>query len=847
MATTLHTNGTTNGVRSMTRVHISSESADRKPAATGRTVSQILSEDHSIRIRPGAKGQCPDCERDTFSVKADDSLGKCFHPGCGYFLTPESSDRKRGSIISRALMALYDDSHHELLALQHGQRNAYSYLRDERGIHPDVIALAMLGAVPSGGWKVEPHFQGAIADLDKALDPAMEKGKSRKAVEEQQRAKKALDDMRALQQRLHETLAHRAGWLIFFYTDANHRPVALRLRQPYAKTFVSFKPGAAGLFGREMYVPYKSPELAPVNEYLTVVEGEFNALQLQSLTVRCTEAGTPTKYLNVCAVGGVLTADVQTLTTVSKQLVVCYDNDANGAGEQLVDKIQAATKLETCTTPLPVGQSKSDLDSHIRSFTSPIAAWKSVETIMKSREALGRAYSNTGVEFFAEPVMGGSPTFTPKLLGDALTDRQTYRYTASQLWVYRNGVYVANGDTVLMSDAQGLLGEERRTSRIEEALHYVKVATNAGEAAEPEKAYINLRNGRLRWQTLTLEPHTAAVFSIAQLPMEYDPSATCPTFMQYLQTTLEEEDIPLIQEILGWCLVPDTRFERAGMFTGSGKNGKGVMLDAISWLLGEDNITNTALQDLEENRFRAAELYGKLANIFADLPDKRLQTSSMFKMLVSGDRIEVERKHQHPFRFRNYAKLIFSANALPATNDRTYAFYRRWLIIPFERTFNGEGGNPEPDMDLRAKLKEELPGILNYALEGLRRLYDRGDFTETTHTLKAKQAYMLANDSLQTFMEECVTVLPQAMVSKREFYAVYKQWCSDHNERYPTTEKQLKDALKKIIPTINDNRVGGSAGKWHWIGIGLNDEADAYRPHQRDERYSTGDDASVPF
>ena len=152
-----------------------------------------------------------------------------------------------------------------------------------------------------------------------------------------------------------------------------------------------------------------------------------------------------------------------------------------------------------------------------------------------------------------------------------------------------------------------------------------------------------------------------------------------------------------------------------------------------------------------------AELYGKLANIFADLPNKRLQSSSMFKTLVSGDRITAERKHEHPFAFRNHAKLIFSANALPGSNDRTYAFYRRWLIIPFEQTFNGKRAIL-PRSRPAHQTQSELPGILNYALEGAQRLYANGDFTETEHTRKAKADYQRSNDSVQAFVEECVDI-----------------------------------------------------------------------------------------
>ena len=118
--------------------------------------------------------------------------------------------------------------------------------------------------------------------------------------------------------------------------------------------------------------------------------------------------------------------------------------------------------------------------------------------------------------------MGGKPVFTPKLLGDALLARQTYRYTASQLWVYQHGVYTPEGEAVLRADAQGLLGNERREDRINEALSYVEVATRLPEEGDPDGQYINVQNGRLDWATGTLEPHTSAVFTTVQLPIEYD-------------------------------------------------------------------------------------------------------------------------------------------------------------------------------------------------------------------------------------------------------------------------------------------------------------------------------------
>ena len=200
---------------------------------------------------------------------------------------------------------------------------------------------------------------------------------------------------------------------------------------------------------------------------------------------------------------------------------------------------------------------------------------------------------------------------------------------------------------------------------------------------------------------------------------------------------------------MGWCLVPDRRFEKSVMLTGEGENGKSVFLDLVGDLLGATNVSNVALQDLEENRFKAAQLYGKLANTFADLDARGLRSSSMFKTLTTGDPIDAERKHGHPFRFRSYAKLLFSANKIPPSRDRTHAFYRRWVIIPFTRTFNGVGDNPTPDTGLRDKLKTELAGILNRAIDGLRRLHLNKAFTQPQSVMDAKRAYIRDNDHMQ--------------------------------------------------------------------------------------------------
>jgi putative DNA primase/helicase len=786
------------------------------------SVSQRLLEEFNLSLRPGSKGECPFCHQQTFSVKGDDTLGKCFHPACGRFLTAGDDGSAYRVSLTRVLDAVYQDCHTELLALAPRQNNAYTYLREERGMHPQVIAEAMLGAVPSS-YDIMPHFQPVLADAQAAV-ATLQGAKGGRPTRQRQQAEKRLQDLEDAQKKLHACLAHRAGWLMFFYTDAAHRCVALRLRQPYSKQFVSFKPGIAGVFGRELFTPYTSPQHQALNDFLIVTEGEFNALQLQSLTLRYEEAtGQPQGYLNACAVGGVLAADTSTIQRVAQHPVIVYDHDAHGAGFELVKRIQKAMPVEATTTP----QVDSDLDSYICDFQQDhVAAWDAVRALIDARKPYGRIYAGTGEEFFDYPVTFGEKVFTPKLLGDALITRQTYRYAASQLWVYRDGVYLPCGAATLRADAQTLLGKERRVDRINEALSYVEIATRLDEEGPPDCQYINVRNGRLDWGAGTLEPHTSTCFTTVQMPLEYDPTATCPAFDAYLSTTFDADVHPLIEEILGWSLVPDTRFETAVMLTGEGKNGKSVFLDLIAALLGEENVSHVALQDLEENRFKAAQLYGKLANVFADLDTRALLSSSMFKTLTTGDPIDAERKFVQSFTFRSYAKLLFSANKIPSSRDRTYAFYRRWIIIPFNRTFDGEGSNPQPDTGLRGKLRQELAGIFNRALGGLMRLAAKERFSDAKSVVEAKQAYIRTNDNVRVFAAECLIADTTESIEKQALRAVYERWCDAYGEK-DVSQTRFKDALKQAVPTLDEWRPKPSA-KWRWLGVKWSADASRY-------------------
>jgi len=776
------------------------------------SVSTLLAEKYNIDIKPGGKAACPFCEHRTFSVKRDDTLGKCFHPACGRFITPGSHEGRYENGLHRVMEEIFRDFHANLLALASADaQTAYTYLVQERRLHPRVVADSMLGAVPSG-YNCTLQFDHTIAAAEAALK-AEKTDADRSNTDMFHTAERDIELLIEARDKFCNCIEGHGGWIAFFYTDASHRIVAVRFRAPYSKRIVYFKPynAVAGLFGHGLFTPFQSDGGKSLDDFLIVAEGEFNQLQLQSLSLRHGEiTGQDAGYVFSCSVGGINNADYDAIHKTSSRPVLCYDNDANGAGFALVDKARRLMSVHAFTTPRP----DSDLDQFIRSFGHDhMAAWEAVKALVTDRKHFPRAYSGTGVEFLR------GKSFIPRWLGEAIMEQQNFRFTASVLWVYRKGVYRPEGESVVKSGAQVLLGDERRECRLVETLRYIETATKI-TAPDPNLTYINVRNGRLDWIAGNLEIHSPDYFEVMQLPVVYDQNAGCPTFDHYLATTLAPEIIPLAEEIMGYCLIPDTRFERAVMMVGVGGNGKSVFLDTLIALLGAENISTVALQDLEENRFRVAELFGKLANIFADLDDRALNSSSVFKTLVTGDRITAERKFAQPFSFRSYARLVFSANSLPPSRDRTHAFYRRWLIIPFEQVFTGEND----DKDLRLKLRGELPGILNRALNGLRRLFSNGKFSEPRAVKTAIEEYQHENDTVASFAADCVLNDANGTIEKKTLYSRYRFWCEAQGLR-AVTQKQLKTSLKHIFPLLNEVRSHGGKGPWHWVGIRLDGDA----------------------
>jgi putative DNA primase/helicase len=284
------------------------------------------------------------------------------------------------------------------------------------------------------------------------------------------------------------------------------------------------------------------------------------------------------------------------------------------------------------------------------------------------------------------------------------------------------------------------------------------------------------------------------------LPVRYDPNADCPKFKTFLAEVVPSpEDVKVLQEFFGYCLLRNCKFEKALMLVGSGANGKSTFLYVLTKTLGKQNVSGMPLQIITNNRFALAELYGKMANIYSDLPAIALKDTGLFKSLVTGEMTSGEHKFKGRFDFEPYAKLLFSCNNMPPTPDDTDAFFRRWGIVPFPIQFLPN--NPKTDPDLRKKLTtlEELSGTLNWALEGLERLLQQGKFSISETVEETRDRYTLLSNPERAFAERGLAIAPGKVLTKEAAYNAYIQFCGEHG--LPTIPKNaFSMQLPRYIP-----------------------------------------------
>lgn len=380
-----------------------------------------------------------------------------------------------------------------------------------------------------------------------------------------------------------------------------------------------------------------------------------------------------------------------------------------------------------------------------------------------------------------------------------LTDtREIWRYDDSK------GIFVNNGDIVIRARLEDEFGLEFTNKAVSEFLGHIERRNYFDRSGfDPDIEWLPLEDCVINLKTLETKPHSPDFLATVQVPVSYyfhgqsnlilnffewveDPlslSVFCSEIIKFMHQVMASDDVETVLDIIAYCLWRGLPFHKYLLFNGSGRNGKGTMLSVIKAFLGPKNVAGESLDRLMTNRFSTSKLYGKLANIHADLSNEALKDTGILKMLTGGDPIPAEEKFKKPFWFINTSKLLFSANQIPETPDESDAFFARPIIVNFPNQFIG--AKADPNRLKKLTTKEELSGLLRLVLRRLPRVLERGignlaaggaEIIEQNY-----DKYMLSSDPIRAFLEKCMMLDNISRETKENVYDSYRRFCNYYN------------------------------------------------------------------
>lgn len=377
----------------------------------------------------------------------------------------------------------------------------------------------------------------------------------------------------------------------------------------------------------------------------------------------------------------------------------------------------------------------------------------------------------------------------------------------NRLLCYHHGVW-QEGELWINNAVAAMMRNEWTQTVRNSTIEYLKDSPTTPRLRRDPAAsgYVNTRSGMLDWRTGDVVEHSPDYWSTIQIPHEWDETADCPRFLAFLERVLPEDAMGFIWELIGYMLYSGNPLQVAPMLYGPGSNGKGTFLNVLIEVLGLENVASVALHDLIENRFRAAELYGKMANIAGDLDDRWLSSTGLLKQITGDDLISAERKFGASFSFRPWAVPLFSTNNVFSVSDSSEGYARRMMVIPFPNTYHGEG---------RAALfsGEEYAGVLRRGVEGLATLMERGRFRLPPSVEQATHKFLASGDVVRSWIDECCVLEVGGWTPRADLYASFDAYVSFTGSK-PMSNRSFYNRLAQVggLGEIKRKGVRGVSG-----------------------------------
>lgn len=409
-------------------------------------------------------------------------------------------------------------------------------------------------------------------------------------------------------------------------------------------------------------------------------------------------------------------------------------------------------------------------------------------------------------EAFQKPVFFMGSTFLFDKFAAYMKNTAHVVKINNQLHIYKDGIY-ENGYKEIETEMIHYIPNLKKTQR-REVLDYMELITESQQMSEAN--LIAFENGVYDLMTGELKPFSSDMVITNKIPWNYNPDA----YSELADRTLNKLACgdhtirSLLEECVGYCFYRRNELGKAFILTGDKSNGKSTFLDCMKAILGEQNISALDLKELGD-RFNTAMMFGKLANIGDDIGDDFLQGSqvSIFKKIVTGNRIKAERKGQDPFEFNPYIKLLFSANDIPRMKDKTGAVLRRLVIIPFNATFSKDSDDYDPYIKYKLIEQDSMEYFIRVGIEGLQRVIINQGFTQSEKVQNQLNEYEEENNPIIAFIADCgVDAIENEPTN--EVYKRYQVFCAENNMQPMSNivfSKQINKRLKFEIVHVKLN------------------------------------------
>lgn len=339
-----------------------------------------------------------------------------------------------------------------------------------------------------------------------------------------------------------------------------------------------------------------------------------------------------------------------------------------------------------------------------------------------------------------------------------------------QLHIYDNGIY-KDGAEDIESEMIKVIPDLNQAKR-REVMAYLDILIREDSLVD-DANYIAFKNGIYHLYTGELMDFSPSIIITNRINYNYNPDAYCePCDRTFNKLSCNDPEVrALLEECVGYTFFRRNELRKSFILIGDKANGKSTFLDMIKTLLGEENTCSLDLKEIGD-RFKTAELFGKLANIGDDIGDEFIANPAIFKKVVSGESITVEKKGEKPFKFNPYCKLLFSANAIPRIKDKSGAVLDRLVIIPFNAIFSPDDPDFDPYIKYKLRRDDSMEYLIKIGLKGLRRVLDHNRFTISDRVENELKEYEIDNNPILLFLNE----IDQSEVNNESTGTVYMKY-----------------------------------------------------------------------